>query len=134
MLAGKTPSSAATATSARAAPSRCRAQGARVIVTEIDPICALQAAWRASRSAPRGLAREADIFVTTTGNKDIITLEHMEQMKDNAIVGNIGHFDNEIDMAGSSNAGSVRENIKPRSTLWSSPTATASSSSPRAAS
>jgi adenosylhomocysteinase len=72
-----------------------------VIVTEIDPICALQARWRARGVTAGGRPREADIFITATGNKDIITLEHMKRMKDKAIVGNIGHFDNEIDMAGS---------------------------------
>ena len=78
-----------------------RGQGARVIVTEIDPICALQAAMDGYQVALlEDVARTADIFVTTTGNKDVITAAHMAQMKHQAIVGNIGHFDNEIDMAG----------------------------------
>ena len=78
-----------------------RGQGARVIVTEIDPICALQAAMDGYQVATlEDVLAEGDIFVTTTGNKDVITAAHMGQMKHQAIVGNIGHFDNEIDMAG----------------------------------
>ncbi len=78
-----------------------RGQGARVVVTEIDPICALQAAMEGYQVVRlEDVVDSADIFVTTTGNKDIITAEHMGRMKHNAIVGNIGHFDNEIDMAG----------------------------------
>ena len=78
-----------------------RAQGARVIVTEIDPICALQAAMQGYQVATlEDVVDTADIFITATGNKDIITAEHMARMKHQAIVGNIGHFDNEIDMAG----------------------------------
>ena len=78
-----------------------RGQGARVIVTEIDPICALQAAMDGYQVARlEDVIAEADIFVTATGNKDVITARHMAQMKHQAIVGNIGHFDNEIDMAG----------------------------------
>ena len=78
-----------------------RAQGARVIVTEIDPICALQAAMQGYQVAPlEDVVEQADIFITATGNKNIITAEHMGRMKHQAIVGNIGHFDNEIDMAG----------------------------------
>jgi adenosylhomocysteinase len=76
-------------------------QGARVIITEIDPICALQAAMEGYEvKRLEDVVSEADLFVTTTGNRDIITAEHMSKMKHNAIVGNIGHFDNEIDMAG----------------------------------
>ena len=76
-------------------------QGARVIVTEIDPICALQACMEGYEVVRlEDVIDNADIFVTATGNKDIITAEHMAKMKDKAIVGNIGHFDNEIDMAG----------------------------------
>jgi adenosylhomocysteinase len=93
-----------------------RGQGARVIVTEIDPICALQAAMEGFEvtTLEDTLAR-ADIYVTTTGNKDIITVEHMQRMKHNAIVGNIGHFDNEIDMAGLFALDGVeRINIKPQ--------------------
>ena len=78
-----------------------RGQGARVIITEIDPICALQAAMDGYQVARlEDVLATADIFVTATGNKDVITAEHMSQMKHQAIVGNIGHFDNEIDMAG----------------------------------
>jgi adenosylhomocysteinase len=75
--------------------------GARVVISEIDPICALQATMEGFTVAPlEDVIANVDIFVTTTGNKDIIMAEHMAKMKNNAIVGNIGHFDNEIDMAG----------------------------------
>jgi adenosylhomocysteinase len=78
-----------------------RGQGARVVVTEIDPICALQACMEGYQVVRmEDVLADADIFITTTGNKDIITAAHMRGMKNNAIVGNIGHFDNEIDMAG----------------------------------
>lgn len=78
-----------------------RGQGCRVIVTEIDPICALQAVMEGYEVKPlEDVIKDADIIITTTGNKDIVTAEHMQQMKDKAIIGNIGHFDNEIDMAG----------------------------------
>ncbi len=78
-----------------------RGQGARVIVTEVDPICALQALMEGYEvKTLEDVVAEADIFITTTGNLNIIRFEHMERMKHNAIVGNIGHFDNEIDMAG----------------------------------
>src|SRR5262249_47631644 len=78
-----------------------RGQGCRVIVTEIDPICALQAAMEGYEvNTLESLVERADIFITATGNRDIISVEHMARMKDKAIVGNIGHFDNEIDMAG----------------------------------
>src|SRR3954466_9693789 len=78
-----------------------KGQGARVIITEIDPICALQAAMEGYQvTTLDDVVKTADIFVTATGNMNIITAEHMAQMKDKAIVGNIGHFDNEIDMAG----------------------------------
>merc|ERR1712048_1512045 len=78
-----------------------RGAGARVIVAEIDPICALQACMEGFQVATlEEVVGEMDIFVTTTGNFKIITVEHMKMMKNNAIVGNIGHFDNEIDMAG----------------------------------
>ena len=81
--------------------SSLRGQGARVIVTEIDPICALQAAMEGYEVRTLDeVVETADIFVTATGNKDIITADHMARMKHNAIVGNIGHFDNEIDIAG----------------------------------
>ncbi len=95
-------------------------QGARVIVTEIDPICALQAAMEGFEVTTLEDALDrADLFVTTTGNKDIITAEHMSKMKHQAIVGNIGHFDNEIDMAGlTAIAGIERVNIKPQVDKW----------------
>ena len=93
-----------------------KAAGARVIVSEIDPICALQAAMEGYQVAPiEDVVDQVDIFITTTGNKDIIMVQHMEKMKNNAIVGNIGHFDNEIDMAGlESYPGIKRQNIKPQ--------------------
>jgi adenosylhomocysteinase len=91
-------------------------QGARVIVTEIDPICALQAAMEGYQvTTLEDVVETADIFVTATGNKNIITAAHMARMKDKAIVGNIGHFDNEIDMAGLKKARGVKRiNIKPQ--------------------
>ncbi len=97
-----------------------RGQGARVIVTEIDPICALQAAMDGYQVATlEDVLAEADIFVTTTGNKDVITAAHMSQMKHQAIVGNIGHFDNEIDMAGLERIDGIRKiNIKPQVDEW----------------
>jgi adenosylhomocysteinase len=97
-----------------------RGQGCRVIVTEIDPICALQAAMEGYQVATlEEVVGSADIFVTTTGNFDIITADHMSRMKDKAIVGNIGHFDNEIDMAGLKKIDGIRcENIKPQYDEW----------------
>src|SRR3954468_6145021 len=92
-----------------------KGQGARVVVTEIDPICALQAAMEGYQvTTLEDVVKSADIFVTATGNKNIITAEHMAHMKDKAIVGNIGHFDNEIDMAGLKKKGITRINIKPQ--------------------
>ncbi len=92
-----------------------RGQGARVLVTEIDPICALQAIMDGYEVVTmEEAAPVADIFVTATGNRDIITVEHMEKMKDNAILMNIGHFDHEIDMAGIENYPGIEEyNVKP---------------------
>ncbi|GAA0267584.1 adenosylhomocysteinase [Cryptosporangium japonicum] len=97
-----------------------RGQGARVIVTEIDPICALQAAMDGYQVTTLDeVVSTADIFITTTGNKDIIMAEDMAKMKHQAIVGNIGHFDNEIDMAGlAKTPGVVRNNIKPQVDEW----------------
>jgi adenosylhomocysteinase len=91
-----------------------------VIVTEIDPICALQAAMDGYQVARlEDVLATADIFITTTGNKDVITAAHMSQMKHQAIVGNIGHFDNEIDMAGlAAIDGIERINIKPQVDEW----------------
>ena len=97
-----------------------RGQGCRVIVTEIDPICALQAAMEGYEvTTLEDVVETADLFVTTTGNFDIITADHMSRMKDKAIVGNIGHFDNEIDMAGLKKIDGVRsENIKEQYDEW----------------
>ena len=93
-------------------------QGARVIVTEIDPICALQAAMEGFEvTTLEDVVGEADIFITTTGNYDIITAEHMSKMKDKAIVGNIGHFDNEIQMAQLAKI-AKKTNIKPQYDMW----------------
>ena len=93
-----------------------KGQGARVVVTEIDPICALQAAMEGYQvTTLEDVVKTADIFVTATGNMNIISAEHMAQMKDKAIVGNIGHFDNEIDMAGlKKTKGIKRVQIKPQ--------------------
>ncbi len=97
-----------------------RGQGARVIVTEIDPICALQAAMDGFQvTTLDDVVETADIFVTTTGNFNIITAEHMGRMKHQAIVSNIGHFDNEIDMAGLAKVpGIVKEEVKPQVHTW----------------
>jgi adenosylhomocysteinase len=97
-----------------------RGQGARVIVTEIDPICALQAAMDGYEVRRLDeVVQSADIFITATGDRDIITPEHMAQMKHQAIVGNIGHFDNEIDMAGLAKvAGISRVPVKPQVDEW----------------
>ncbi|MEH1093594.1 adenosylhomocysteinase [Micromonospora sp. CPCC 205739] len=97
-----------------------RGQGARVVVTEVDPICALQAAMDGYQVATLDdVVEQADIFITATGCYDVITNEHMARMKHQAIVGNIGHFDNEIDMAGLAKRSDVtRENIKPQVDLW----------------
>ncbi|MDX8033558.1 adenosylhomocysteinase [Lentzea sp. BCCO 10_0856] len=101
-----------------------RGQGARVIVTEIDPICALQAAMDGYQVAKlETVLPIADIVITTTGNKDVVTVEHMSQMKHQAILGNVGHFDNELDMAGLQRyPGIRRNNIKPQVDEWIFPT------------
>ena len=94
-------------------------QGARVIVTEIDPINALQAAMEGLHVQPLDdVISDIDIFVTASGNMDLITVDHMAQMKHNAIVCNIGHFDNEIDMAGLARSGAVRDELKPGTDVW----------------
>jgi adenosylhomocysteinase len=100
-----------------------KGQGARVIVTEIDPICALQAAMEGFQVLTiEDVIDSADIFITTTGNKDIITADHMKRMKDKAIIGNIGHFDNEIDMAGLKKIKGIKKtNIKPQYDMWTFP-------------
>jgi adenosylhomocysteinase len=97
-----------------------KGQGSRVVVTEIDPICALQAAMEGFQVTTLDeVVETADIFVTTTGNFDIITADHMSRMKDKAIVGNIGHFDNEIDMAGLAKVAGVKKvEIKPQYHEW----------------
>ncbi|GAB4375377.1 MAG: adenosylhomocysteinase [Acidobacteriota bacterium] len=100
-----------------------RGQGARVIVTEIDPICALQAAMEGyAVKRLEDVLEEADIVITATGNYNVVTVEHMSRMKDGAIIGNIGHFDNEIDMAGLRRYPGIRhENIKPQYDKWTFP-------------
>jgi len=97
-----------------------RGQGARVVITEIDPICALQAAMQGFEvKTLEDVVESADIFVTTTGNRDIIKAQDMARMKHQAIVGNIGHFDNEIDIAGLAKVpGIERVNIKPQVDKW----------------
>ncbi|MBL9031853.1 MAG: adenosylhomocysteinase [Phycisphaerae bacterium] len=97
-----------------------KGQGCRVMVTEIDPICALQAAMEGYQVVTlEDVVETADVFITSTGNKDIITAEHMARMKDKAIVGNIGHFDNEIDMAGLKKWPGIKHvNIKPQYDEW----------------
>ncbi len=97
-----------------------RGQGARVVVTEIDPICALQALMEGFQvQTVEDVVSTADVFITATGNKDVITASHMARMKDKAIVGNIGHFDNEIDMAGLRRVAGIRKvNIKPQYDEW----------------
>jgi adenosylhomocysteinase len=100
-----------------------RGQGCRVVVTEIDPICALQAAMEGYEVATvEDVIGKADIFITATGNRDVLTVDHMKRMKDKAIVGNIGHFDNEIDMAGLKKTPGIRRiNIKPQYDEWQFP-------------
>ena len=100
-----------------------RGQGARVIVTEIDPICALQAAMDGYQvDTLDNVLDVADIVITATGNKDVVTVEQMSRMKHQAILGNIGHFDNEIDMAGLEADGvATRKNVKPQVDVWTFP-------------
>src|SRR6476660_401192 len=100
-----------------------RGQGARVIVTEIDPICALQAAMDGYQVATLDDVLDvADIIITATGNRDVVTVEQMARMKHQAILGNIGHFDNEIDMAGlETYPGVERKNVKPQVDVWTFP-------------
>jgi adenosylhomocysteinase len=115
MIAGKTAVVCGYGDVGKGCAASLRGQGARVIVTEIDPICALQAAMEGYQVLRlEDVLDTADIFITTTGNKGIISAEHMARMKHQAIVGNIGHFDNEIDMAGIARMSDVRRNnIKP---------------------
>jgi adenosylhomocysteinase len=117
MLSGKV---AVPADDGKGCAQSLRGQGARVIVTEIDPICALQAAMEGYQVLTiEDALPYADIFITATGNRNIITADHMAKMKDKAIVGNIGHFDNEIDMAGLKKFAGIRKtNIKPQYDMW----------------
>jgi adenosylhomocysteinase len=114
MLGGKTAVICGFGEVGKGSAQALRGQGCRVVVTEIDPICALQAAMEGYQVATlEDVVESADLFITATGNKDIITAAHMQRMKDKAIVGNIGHFDNEIDMAGLAKLAGVRKvNIK----------------------
>lgn len=116
MLAGKTVVVCGYGDVGKGCAQALRGQGARVLITEIDPICALQAAMEGYEVVRLDdVVSSADLFVTATGNKDIITFDHMKHMKHNAIVGNIGHFDNEIEVASLMNDSSVvRTNIKPQ--------------------
>ncbi|MFN8436475.1 MAG: adenosylhomocysteinase [Cytophagales bacterium] len=116
MMAGKVAVVAGYGDVGKGSAASLQGAGARVLVTEIDPICALQAAMDGFEVLPMDKAvKRADIIVTTTGNKDIVVGRHFENMKDKAIVCNIGHFDNEIDMAWlNKNYGNTKENIKPQ--------------------
>jgi adenosylhomocysteinase len=120
MLAGKTAVVCGFGDVGKGSAESLRAQGARVIVTEIDPICALQASMQGYQVARLDdVIASADVFITTTGNKDIIMAADMAKMKHQAIVGNIGHFDNEIDVAGlAKTPGIERINIKPQVDEW----------------
>ncbi|RSM62637.1 adenosylhomocysteinase [Amycolatopsis sp. WAC 01376] len=104
----------------KGAAESLRGQGARVIITEIDPICALQAAMDGYQVKKlENVLGEADLIITTTGNKDVVLVEHMARMKHQAILGNIGHFDNELDMAGLQRYPGIRRiNIKPQVDEW----------------
>ena len=123
MLGGKVAVVAGFGEVGKGSAQALRGQGCRVIVTEIDPICALQAAMEGYEvNTLENVVSTADIFITTTGNFNIITAAHMAKMKDKAIVGNIGHFDNEIDMAGLKKfPGVVNINIKPQYDEWKFP-------------
>jgi adenosylhomocysteinase len=120
MIAGKTAVICGYGDVGKGCAESLRGQGARVIVTEIDPICALQAAMEGYQvQTLEDVVETADIFITATGNKDIITAGDMARMKHQAIVGNIGHFDNEIDMAGLAKLDGIeRVNIKPQVDEW----------------
>jgi adenosylhomocysteinase len=120
MLAGKTAVVCGFGDVGKGSAESLRAQGARVVVTEIDPICALQAAMQGYQVVRlEDVVETADVFITTTGNKDIIMAADMAKMKHQAIVGNIGHFDNEIDVAGlAKTPGIERINIKPQVDEW----------------
>jgi len=120
MIAGKTAVVCGYGDVGKGCAESLRGQGARVIITEIDPICALQAAMDGYEvKRLESVVDFADIFITTTGNFDIIRVEHFKAMKNQAIVGNIGHFDNEIDMAGLAKIeGIVKDEIKPQVHQW----------------
>jgi adenosylhomocysteinase len=120
MLAGKTAVVCGFGDVGKGSSESLRAQGARVVVTEVDPICALQAAMQGYQVVRlEDVVETADVFITTTGNRDIIMAADMAKMKHQAIVGNIGHFDNEIDMAGLAKVpGITRINIKPQVDEW----------------
>jgi adenosylhomocysteinase len=121
MLAGKTAVVCGFGDVGKGSAESLRAQGARVIVTEIDPICALQASMQGYQVARlEDVISTADVFITTTGNKDIIMADDMAKMKHQAIVGNIGHFDNEIDVAGLAKV-AERNTIKPQVDEWRFP-------------
>jgi adenosylhomocysteinase len=118
MLAGKTAVVCGFGDVGKGSAESLRAQGARVIVTEIDPICALQASMQGYQVARlEDVIETADVFITTTGNRDIISVDDMAKMKHQAIVGNIGHFDNEIDVAGLAKV-AQRNTIKPQVDEW----------------
>jgi adenosylhomocysteinase len=123
MLGGKSALVAGFGEVGKGCAQALRGQGARVSITEIDPICALQAAMEGYEVVRlEDVVETADIFITATGNFDVITAEHMSKMKDKAIVGNIGHFDNEIDMAGLKRIdGITRIPIKPQYDEWRFP-------------
>jgi adenosylhomocysteinase len=120
MLAGKVGVVCGYGDVGKGSAASLKAQGCRVVVTEIDPICALQAAMEGfDVKTVEDVVETADLFITTTGNRDIITADHMSRMKHQAIVGNIGHFDNEIDMAGLMRTpGIERVKIKPQVDKW----------------
>jgi len=120
MLGGKTAVVCGFGEVGKGCAQSLRGQGCRVIVTEIDPICALQAAMEGYEVRTlESVVETADVFITATGNKDVITASHMARMKDKAIVGNIGHFDNEIDMAGLKKTPGIRKvEIKPQYHEW----------------
>ena len=120
MIAGKTALICGYGDVGKGCADSLKGQGARVLISEIDPICALQAAMEGYQVVRLDdVVGEVDIFVTATGNKDIITADHMARMKHQAIVGNIGHFDNEIDMAGLGEREDVEKvNIKPQVDEW----------------
>jgi len=123
MLAGKVGVVCGYGDVGKGSAASLKAQGCRVVVTEIDPICALQAAMEGyDVKTLEDVIETADVFITTTGNKDIITADHMARMKHQAIVGNIGHFDNEIDIVGLTRTpGIERVNIKPQVDEWQFP-------------